>query len=102
MSLKKKPLKSKPVCKVTFTLDKEQARDAATVHLVGEFNDWDIQAAPLRRQKDGSFTVTLDLDTGREYQFRYLINGEIWISDPEADKYAFSPFGDCENSVVLV
>ena len=56
----------------------------------------------MRKQKDGSFTITLDLPTDREYQFRYLIDGEIWISDPEADKYAFSPFGDCENSVVAV
>jgi len=102
MSIKKKPLKSKPVCKVTFTLSKEQAKDAGNVHLVGEFNDWEIGTAALRKQKDGSFTTTLDLPTGREYQFRYLIDGEIWISDPEADKYAFSPFGDCENSVVTV
>ena len=102
MSLKKKPLKSKPVCKVTFALTKEQAKNASGVHLVGEFNDWDVAAAPMRRQKDGSFSAALDLPTGREYQFRYLIDGEVWISDPEADKYAFSPFGDCENSVVTV
>ncbi|MGE4538937.1 isoamylase early set domain-containing protein [Desulfovibrio sp. JY] len=100
MSLKKKFLKSKPVCKVTFVLAKEQAKDAGNVGLVGEFNDWEIDATPMRRQKDGSFSVTLDLPTGREYQFRYLIDGEIWISDPESDKHAFSPFGDCENSVV--
>ena len=56
----------------------------------------------MRKQKDGSFSTTLDLATDREYQFRYLIDGEIWISDPEADKFAFSPFGDCENSVVTV
>jgi 1,4-alpha-glucan branching enzyme len=102
MSLKKKPLKSKPVCKVTFTLAKEQARDAGNVHLVGEFNEWDITATPMRKQKDGAFTANLDLPSDREYQFRYLIDGEIWISDPEADKFAFSPFGDCENSVVTV
>lgn len=100
MAMKKKYLKSKPVCKVTFTLSKEQARDAGMVALVGEFNDWDIGAVALRRQKDGSFTRTLDLDSGHEYQFRYLIDGEIWISDPDADRFAFSPFGDCENSVV--
>ena len=102
MSLKKKPLKSKPVCKVTFVLSKEQARGAGNVQVVGEFNNWEIGGSPMRRQKDGSFTTTLDLPSGREYQFRYLIDGEVWISDPEADKYAFSPFGDCENSVVTV
>lgn len=102
MSLKKKTLKSKPVCKVTFMLSRDQAKDADCVHLVGEFNEWGPDATPMRRQKDGSFSTTLDLSPGREYQFRYLIDGEIWISDPEADKYAFSPFGDCDNSVVTV
>lgn len=100
MALKKKFLKSKPVCKVTFAVSKEQARDAGKVSLVGEFNDWDAAAAPMHRQKDGSFARTLDLESGHEYQFRYLIDGEIWVSDPEADHFAFSPFGDCENSVV--
>lgn len=100
MALKKKALKSKPICKVTFVLSREQAKEAKNVHLVGEFNDWAMDATPMRRQKNGSYSVTLDLATGREYQFRYLIDGEIWISDPESDRHAFSPFGDCENSVV--
>ncbi|KUG28982.1 1,4-alpha-glucan branching enzyme [hydrocarbon metagenome] len=102
MSLGKKCLKSKPVCKVTFTVDKELAKDAATVSLVGEFNGWETGATPMKKQKSGNFTVTLDLETGREYQFRYLIDDTIWVSDPAADKYAFSPFGDCDNSVVAL
>lgn len=101
MSLKKKYLKTKPRCKVTFALAKTQAKEAGKVNVVGEFNDWDTTATPLRRQKDGAFSATVDLETGREYQFRYLIDGEIWLSDPEADQYAFSPFGDCDNSVVV-
>ncbi len=100
MSLKKKYLKSKPVCKVTFTLSKDQAKEAGKVQLVGEFNGWETHSTVLRKQKDGSFSTCLDLEPGREYQFRYLIDDEVWISDPEADRYAFSPFGDCENSVV--
>lgn len=102
MSLKKKFLKSKPICKVTFTLAKEQAKGAGEVHLVGEFNDWEIGATPMRKQKDGAFSATVNLATGREYQYRFLIDSDIWTSDPEADKYAFSPFGDCDNSVVTV
>ena len=66
MSLKKKFLKSKPVCKVTFSLPKEQAKEAGKVTVVGEFNDWDTAATPLRRQKDGSFRTTLDLEAGRD------------------------------------
>lgn len=95
--LKKQFLKSKPVCKVTFYTP--DALQADTVHLVGDFNNWSETDTPMKQLKDGRFSVTLDLEAGREYQFRYLINGTEWHNDWEADKYVPNPFiGD--NSVV--
>ena len=102
MSLKKQFLKSKPVCKVTFRLPAEAAKDANTVHIVGEFNSWDIYATPMKKLKNGSFTATLDLATGKEYQFRYLIGENTWENDWSADKYVPTSFGNTENSVVSV
>ncbi len=102
MSLQKKYLKSKPLCKVTFSVGKDLAKDATKVFLAGEFNGWETGATPMKKQKNGNFSVTLDLETGREYQYRYLLGDGQWISDPTADKSAFSPFGDCDNSVVVV
>ena len=102
MSLKKQFLKSKPICKVTFRLPSEAAKDANTVHIVGDFNNWDIYATPLKKLKDGSFTVTLDLEKDKEYQFRYLIDENTWENDWSADKYVPTPFGNAENSVVVV
>ena len=100
--MKKRYLKSKPVCKVTFELPGAAAGTAQTVALTGDFNEWDTAATPMKRRKDGSFSVTLDLASDREYQFRYLIDGERWENDWEADKYLPSPIGDGENSVVVV
>lgn len=102
MALKKQYLPDKSLCKVTFTLKKQAASDAKTVHLVGEFNNWDKNATSLKKQKNGAFSVTLTLETGREYQYRYLINQEKWENDWKADKYCVSPLGDCDNSVVIV
>ena len=102
MSLSKRFLKSKPVCKVMFKLPKEGAKEAKKVHLVGEFNDWKERATPMKKLKDGSFSVTLDLETGKEYHFRYLLDGTDWENDWDADRYEFSEFADCENSVVSV
>ncbi len=98
--LDKKYLKTrKDECKVTFSLP--TAVQAESVHLVGDFNDWDEQSTPMKKQKDGSFKVTLNLKTGREYQFRYLVNGSEWHNDWQADKYMPNPYiGD--NSVVVV
>ena len=38
MSLKKQYLKTKPACKVTFRLNANEAGEAATAKLVGDFN----------------------------------------------------------------
>ena len=102
MSIKKQYLKDKSVCKVTFSLPKKAAASAKTVHLVGEFNNWDEKATPMKKLKNGSFSITLKLDTGREYQFRYLIDGTEWENDWNANKYVPTQFGDSENSVVVV
>lgn len=95
--LKKQYLKSRSVCKVTFYLP--AAVKAETVHLVGDFNQWDEQATPMTPLKDGRFTVTLELEKGRDYQFRYLIDQNEWHNDWEADKYVPNPFSG-DNSVV--
>lgn len=99
MSLTKKFLKSKPVCKVTFKVPKEMAPSAKEVYVVGDFNGWDQKAEPMKALKNGTFSATIDLEQGKEYQFRYLIDGEKWENDDAADKYLPGAYGG-ENSVV--
>ena len=99
MSLKKQFLKSKPVCKVSFRLDAADASGATKVQLLGDFNNWDESAEPMAALKTKDFTATLELEAGKEYQFRYLIDGEIWKNDPQADAFVTNAFG-AENSVV--
>jgi 1,4-alpha-glucan branching enzyme len=96
--LKKRYLSQGKVCKVTFILPTEiKARSA---FLAGEFNNWDKDATPLEQSKDGSWKAELKLEAGKEYQFRYLVNGNEWHNDWEADKYVMHPYGG-ENSVVV-
>ena len=103
MSIIKRYLKSKPVCIVTFNIPKRMANNAAKVSLVGEFNNWNSQTHVMKKlKKNGAFTLTLELDINREYQFRYLFDDEKWVNEPEADKSVPTPFGDSENSVVIV
>jgi 1,4-alpha-glucan branching enzyme len=94
---KKKFLKTK--CKVTFELPEAVAERADSVYLVGDFNNWDEQATPMEKKKGNRFSVTLDLEPNREYQYRYLVNGQNWENDWEADKYVPNPFSG-DNSVV--
>ena len=100
--LKKKYLKSKPVCKVTFKLEKSYVGDVDSITLVGDVNGWDETITPLKKLKNGSFTLAMDIDNGQEIQFRYLVNDEYWINDDAADKYLPSPFPGIDNSVITI
>ena len=41
------------------------------------------------------------LEAGREYEFRYLVDGTVWHNDWYADKYVTNVFGS-ENSVIVL
>jgi len=103
MSLKKQYLKRMPVCKVTFSMDKEAVQGAGKVDLLGEFNNWNTaEPVTMKMLKNGTFKVTLDLPAESEFEFKYLLDGEVWINDSEADKYINSGLGSEENSVVIL
>lgn len=86
-------------CRVTFRV--RLPGEARNISLCGEFNGWDEAAHPMKRRKDGSFSVTVALQPGRQYRFRYLINGERWENDEAADAYVPNAFGS-DDSVVSV
>jgi len=96
MNIKKQYLKSKPICKVTFTVP---AKDAKKVAVVGDFNEWNTKAAPLKKLKNGTFKGTIDLESDKSYQFRYLVDA-TYINDAEADGYVWSDFAGAENAVL--
>lgn len=102
MSLEKKYLKSKPVCKVKFVAPEPIVKDAKSVFLAGDFNNWDFESTKLRKQKNGTYAATLELETGAEYEYRYVIDGERWENDYAADKYVPSKVANADNSVVVV
>ncbi len=99
--IKKQDLKSKKRCRVTFRLPKVATPTATEVSLVGEFNNWNNRANTMKKNKDGHFAATLELETGREYQFRYFIDNSIWGNDENADKYLPNPFGSMNSVIVL-
>ena len=100
--IKKRYLSGKDMCEVTFRLPKVAAPDAETVSIVGDFNDWNGQSDRMKRLKNGDYTIKLNLEPGKDYQFRYLIDESQWENDWNADCYVKSPFGDTDNSVVKV
>jgi 1,4-alpha-glucan branching enzyme len=95
----KKRLLKRGAFKVDFVLPEAIAAEAETAFLVGDFNDWDETATPMTHLKNGGFKVTIELEPDQEYQFRYLVNGNQWHNDWDADEYVANPFSG-DNSVI--
>jgi predicted flap endonuclease-1-like 5' DNA nuclease len=91
--LKKDYSKTKPVCKVTFTLPAEAAQGGSEVRILGDFNDWSWENGYKMKSGKAEFTTEVELAAGKEYQFRYLIDNHIWENDWNADNYLPTPFG---------
>ncbi|MFB9078524.1 isoamylase early set domain-containing protein [Flavobacterium procerum] len=98
MSLKKQFIKTKPVCKVTFSID---AKDADSAAVVGDFNNWNVIEGTLSKLKNGTFKATYDLIKDGIYEFKYVIDGN-YVNDPEADFYKWNDYAGSENGVVVV
>lgn len=96
MAIKKQYLKTKPICKVTFTVP---ANEAEKVSVVGDFNDWNSKDFELKKLKNGTFKGTINLEKGNSYEFRYLIDGN-YSNEVVADDYKWNDFADAENSVL--
>ncbi len=99
--LKKQYLKDKPACKVTFSLPKEAVNGAQEVKVLGDFNEWSWDKGVSMKANKTAFTAVVELTTGNDYEFRYLIDNEKWENDWQADAYLVTPFGT-ENSVVTL
>lgn len=88
-------------CKITFRYTPEDS-SAETVQLLADFNLWGEKKKHfLKKRKDGSFRLTLSLPSQKSYEFRYLINGEEWVTDTEADKCTWNIYGS-KNGIIEV
>ncbi|HET9053646.1 MAG TPA: hypothetical protein VFM90_05705, partial [Cyclobacteriaceae bacterium] len=58
-----------------------------SAYVRGDFSDWDILPENLMNRDGEYFWIELNgLTEGEEYAFQYLIDENIWIADPYADK----------------
>jgi 1,4-alpha-glucan branching enzyme len=94
----KEPMQDGLHVRVTFELP--SSLWAERVNLVGDFNDWDTTRDEMTQSRsNGNWRITLVLPKGREYQFRYLVNGRDWHNEWHADEYVPNKYGS-DNSVV--
>ena len=84
---------------VTFTFTPNISADR--VNLAGSFNGWSTDETPMKDEDgDNTWEVSLDLLDG-EYQYKFVVNGDTWLADPNNPKTAPDGYGG-QNSVITV
>ena len=48
---------------------------------MGDFNNWDPFAHPLRRRANGIRSAAVTVRSGSTLRFRYLAEGGVWFDD---------------------
>lgn len=77
------------------------APQASSVALVGDFNDWDPKATPLRAASTGGvWSVEVPIQPGR-HLYAFVVDGTVWRPDPAAPKATGEDFGE-PNSALTV
>ncbi len=85
--------------RVTFTLPNSIWADS--IHLVGDFNDWNPHSHPLQRNRRGQWVLAMELPAGHMYEFRYLCDGHQWMTENHADGYVLSIYDGGYNCVLM-
>lgn len=99
MAIAKQYLKTKPVCKVTFTVPAEEAKK---VTVVGDFNNWKLEKeSTLKKLKNGTFKGTITLPTENTFEFKYIVDGD-YVNEANADRYQWNDYAGSENAVLEI
>ena len=91
-----------PICsaEVQFSL-KLNDSDAHIVAIAGDFNGWNPKTNLLEDPDgDGIWTGTLNLEPGK-YEYMFVLDGEKWLPDPNALRYAKDGFGN-KNAILEI
>ncbi len=74
---------------IIFTLPAEALEGATEAVVLGDFNNWTPgQEFELKKEEDGTFKTSVQLEAGKTYQYRFLLNNGRWQNDYNAQDYA--------------
>jgi hypothetical protein len=91
-----RPARGSPIVQFGFV-----APHASSVALVGDFNNWDPKATPLRAASTGGvWSVEVPIEPGR-HLYAFVVDGTVWRPDPAAPQATGEDFGE-PNSALTV
>ncbi|MBT3254687.1 MAG: hypothetical protein HN995_02870 [Candidatus Marinimicrobia bacterium] len=80
-----------------FYIDKESNIDQ--LQIAGDFSNWTAGDYVTSRRGDSLF-IEVPLKPG-SYQYKFILNGDTWIADPQAAVFSTDPYGG-QNSILIV
>jgi len=86
---------------VAVTFEVDPAVGAQHAYVCGDFNSWSQVSHPMVRNGDGGFTLTVNLEAGKAYHFRYFLDDARWENDWAADDYVPNEFGSHDSVIDL-
>lgn len=100
--MKKEYIKKDNAYNVTFNYNVVAENPVHSVVVLGDFNEWSLTSAfVLSPNKKGDFEGKFKIPAGRDYHFRYLVNGDRWANEKDADRFESSPLlSHIDNSVL--
>lgn len=81
---------------VEFTL---HAPEALKVCIAGKFNAWNTSSMPMKKGKDGTWRIKLNLPPG-QHEYKFFVDGG-WIVDRSCSEFVPNPFGT-DNCLIAV
>ena len=96
--LKHENVRDSDQIKVTFVIPHDPA--VPKVFVAGDFNKWDPAATPLVKRSNGTRSVSVMLDPGQRYAYRYYTADGEWFNDEAADDYVINEHGS-QNCIVI-
>ena len=73
--------------------------EISDVHVVGDFNDWEVGQARMKRHKDGTWRLSVNLSPGT-YEYKFWVDGK-WERDPNCASTVPNPFGTLNSKVEI-
>ncbi|OOC43488.1 isoamylase [Thermosipho sp. 1074] len=67
-------------------------KDADYVTIAGNFNNWNAEETECYEVDDGVWEAVLELSEG-DYQYKFVVNGTNWVTDPNAPAFVDDGFG---------
>jgi len=67
------------------------APEVKEVYLTGDFNNWNTNSHPMKKDQNGNWEISISLQPGR-YEYRFFVDG-IWQNDISCDGCIANNFG---------